>query len=86
MEAQSGKMTKSNGAGSGDVRSEGVLCISMLMEEVLRYFPDFHRDTPKIAVTRNPFKFPVQDVEEDVQNQSLDFMQDSFDEETLSKF
>nr|XP_039255206.1 SCAN domain-containing protein 3-like [Styela clava] len=66
----------------------------MLIGEFHRYFPGFEHDTPVMAFTKNPFRFPVEDFsedEEDNQEEFLEMIHDSsakisFEDETLGKF
>ena len=62
--------------------------------EFHRYLPSIEADTPTMALTRNPFRFPVAGVQEDEENtqeQFLELIHDSaakasFEDNTLDKF
>lgn len=65
-----------------------------LISEFHRYFPSIEADTPVMALTKNPFRFPVAGVQEDElnkQEQFLELIHDSaakasFEDNTLDKF
>ena len=47
------------------IQSDVVEHFDKLTCEFHRYFPSIEADTPTMALTRNPFRFPVADVQED---------------------
>lgn len=76
------------------VQSDVVEHFDKLTCEFHRYFPSIEADTPTMALTRNPFRFPVAGVQEDEENtqeQFLELIHDSaakasFEDNTLDKF
>ena len=79
---------------SSVIQSDVVEHLDKLTCEFHRYFPSIEDDTPTMALTRNPFRFPVagvQDDEENTQEQFLEMIHDSaakasFEDNTLGKF
>ena len=79
---------------SSVIQSDVVEHLDKLTCEFHRYFLFIEDDTPTMALTRNPFRFPVagvQDDEENTQEQFLEMIHDSaakasFEDNTLGKF
>ena len=76
------------------IQSDVVEHFDKLTDEFYRYFSSIEADTPTMALTRNPFRFPVAGVQEDEENtqeQFLELIHDSaaiasFEDNTLDKF
>ena len=76
------------------IQSDVVEHFDKLTCEFHRYFPSIEADTPAMALTRYPFRFPVAGVQEDEENtqeQFLEMIYDSaakasFEDNTLDKF
>ena len=57
------------------IQSDVVEHFDKLTCEFHRYFPSIEADTPTMALTRNPFRFPVVGVQEDEENTQEQFLE-----------